>query len=92
MLAVAHLEHFSVTLGERGRLVLPAELRRQLSLNPGDRLVITMEEDGSFRVISARELARRLRGLLADLSSGTSLADELIADRREEARREESEG
>jgi AbrB family looped-hinge helix DNA binding protein len=88
---MAHSDHYSVTLGERGRLVLPAELRRRLSLRPGDRLVVTMEPDGGFRVISARELAHKLRGLFADVSPGVSLADELIAERRDEFRREEVE-
>jgi hypothetical protein len=38
---------------------------------------------------AAREQARRLRGLYRDLAPERSLADELIAERREEARQEE---
>jgi AbrB family looped-hinge helix DNA binding protein len=83
------IEHFSISLGERGRIVLPAQLRRRLDLHPGDRLIVTVEEEGGFRVVSARELARRMRGLYRDLAPGRSLADELIAERREEARRED---
>ena len=84
-----HTEHFSVSLGVRGRLVLPDRLRRRLDLQPGDRLNITVDEEGGFRVVSARELARRFRGVLRDLAPGRSLVDELIAERREEARRED---
>jgi len=29
-----------VTVGERGQIVIPAEARKDLSLNPGDRLVV----------------------------------------------------
>ena len=82
-------EHFSISLGERGRIVLPAQLRRRLDLHPGDRLIIRVDDEGGFRVVSARELARRLNGLYRDLAPGRSLVDELIAERREEARREE---
>ena len=82
-------EHFSISLGERGRIVLPAQLRRRLDLHPGDRLIITVDKEGGFRVVSARELARRMRGLFRDIAPGRSLADELIAERREEARRED---
>ena len=85
-----HAEHFTLALGERGRLVLPARLRRQLGLHPGDRLIVTVDAEGGFRVISAREQARRLRGLYKELAPGRSLADELIAERREEARREDA--
>ena len=84
-----HTTSYSVNLGERGRLVLPARLRRDLDLKPGDRLIVTVDEGGGFRVVSARELAERLHGIFRDIAPGRSLVDELIAERREEARREE---
>ena len=82
------VEHFSIALGNRGRLVLPAALRRRLDLPPGDRLIVTVDDQGGFRVVSAREQARGLRGLYRDLAPDRSLVDELLAERREEARRE----
>jgi AbrB family looped-hinge helix DNA binding protein len=85
-----HDEHFSITLRERGRLVLPARLRQRLDLHPGDRLIVTVDAEGGFRAVSARELARRLSGLYRDLAPGRSPVDELIAERREEARREDA--
>jgi AbrB family looped-hinge helix DNA binding protein len=85
-----HPERYTVAVGERGRLVLPAQLRRRLDLQPGDRLVIITEPDGGFRVVSAREQARRLYGLYRELAGGGSLADDLVAERREEARREDA--
>ena len=84
-----HTASYTVTLGERGRLVLPAALRRRLDLKPGDRLIVTLDEEGGFRVVSARELAERLHGIYRDIAPGRSLVDELIAERREEARRED---
>ena len=85
-----HFESYSTTLGDRGRLVLPSKLRQRLYLHQGDRHVITVVDEGGFRVISAREVARRVRGMYRDLAPGVSLADELIAERREEARREDA--
>jgi AbrB family looped-hinge helix DNA binding protein len=82
-------DSFSVTLGERGRLVLPVRLRRRLGLSQGDRLLVTLDAEGGFRAVSAREQARRLRGLYRNLAPGRSLADELIAERRKEAQRED---
>ena len=83
-------ERYMVTLGDRGRLVLPSELRKRLDLHPGDRLLVTVDDEGGFRVVSGREVARRAFGLYRDLAPGRSLADELIAERREEARREDA--
>jgi AbrB family looped-hinge helix DNA binding protein len=87
---VHHPERYTVAVGERGRLALPDQLRRCLDLQPGDRLVIITEPDGGFRVVSAREQARRLYGLYRELAGGRSLADDLVAERREEARREDA--
>jgi len=85
---MGHPEHYAIALGERGRLVLPAKLRRRLDLQPGDRLIITVEDEAGLRLVSAREQARRLRGLYGDLAPERSLADELIAERREDAQLE----
>jgi AbrB family looped-hinge helix DNA binding protein len=82
-------ERFTVLLGERGRIVLPAPLRRRLGLQSGDRLIVTPDGEGGFRVVSARVQARRLHGLYRDLAPGRSLAEELIAERRDESRRED---
>jgi AbrB family looped-hinge helix DNA binding protein len=82
---------YRVQMGERGRVVLPAPVRRALGLAPGDRLILTVEPDGAVRMVSAREVAGRLRGLLRDVAPGRSLVDELLAERRAEARREDAE-
>ena len=85
---MGHPDRYIIALGERGRLVLPAALRRRLDLHPGDRLIATVDE-GGFHVVSAREQAGRLYALYRDLAPGRSRADELIVDRREEARPED---
>lgn len=81
-------EQYTLHLGARGRLVLPASLRERLELKEGDRLVLTVEADGSLRLVSLREQVRKLQGIFKDIAPGVSLADELIQERREEARRD----
>jgi AbrB family looped-hinge helix DNA binding protein len=80
----------TIHLGNRGRIVLPVEVRQRLDLKEGDRLILTIEPDGSLRLVSAREVARQTRGLLRRMAPTLEgrLADELIADRRAEAARE----
>lgn len=80
-------DHYSIAVGERGRLVLPARLRQRLNLKPGDRLIATVDDEGAVRLVAARDLARQLKGLYAESSPERSLVDELIAERRDEARR-----
>lgn len=83
---------FSLVVGDRGRVVLPAGARRSMGLGEGDRLILTVEKDGSARLVSARVAAREAKGILKDLLPGLatqiSLADELISDRRAEAKAE----
>ena len=86
-LNVSHNEQ--VTIGERGRLVLPASVRSALGLKPGTRMLLSTEDDGSLRLRPYRTVADESRGLYADLANGTSLVDELLAERRAEAQHEE---
>lgn len=81
---VNRTERYTIALGERGRLVLPAALRGRLRLQPVDRLIVSVDAEGSLQIVSAREQAQRLRGLYRDLAPGRSLADELIGERRQE--------
>lgn len=78
-------EQYTVRAGERGRLVLPASLRKRIGLQEGDRLVITVEPDQSLRLVSLKHQVQKGEGLFKDLAPGLSLADELIQERRLEA-------
>jgi hypothetical protein len=49
------------------------------------------DEPTSSEVEQRRRAAERLRGLFADVAPGKSMADELIAERRAEARAEDRE-
>jgi AbrB family looped-hinge helix DNA binding protein len=84
---VSHKEH--VTIGERGRLVLPASVRSALGLKPGTRMLLSTEDDGSLRLRPYRAVADESRGVFADLAKRGSLVDELLAERRAEAKQEE---
>jgi len=78
-----------VRLGPQGRIVVPAELRRELDLEEGTELAI--RTDGRRLILEPRrEVLRRLRRRFADVD-GVSLAAELAADRVEDARREAAE-
>lgn len=79
-----------VQLGPQGRLVIPAPLRRSLGFESGDSLIARMEE-GRLILEKAETIKQRLKSRFAHLPPTTSLAEELIAERREEAKREASE-
>ena len=72
----------SVRVGPKGRVVIPAEIRQELQIGEGSELV-AMVDDGAVVLMSRSVAKARLRGMFASVR--TSLADELIADRRREA-------
>lgn len=86
---MAHTER-RITVGERGRLVLPSAVRRELDLKPGTHMLLSTENDGSLRLRPYRAVAEQSRGLLRRLPGG-SMVDELLAERRAEAVREDTE-
>ena len=86
---MAQANSHPVRLGPQGRLVVPAELRRELGLEEGAELAI--RSDGRRLILEPRaEVLRRLRRRFSDVRD-VSLADELAADRGAEALRESRE-
>lgn len=81
-------QRYTTQIGARGRLVLPSAVRKQMSLNEGDRVVLSLEPDGSMRLVSLREQVRKARGLFRQVAPERDLVSELLSERREEARRE----
>lgn len=71
-----------VEVGDQGRVVIPAALRKELRIGKGTRLVARVER-GALVLIPQDAIKARLRELAAGIPG--SLADELMSDRRREA-------
>ena len=72
--------------------MLPSEVRLELGLKPGSRLLLSTEKDGSLRLRPYRSVADQNRGMLVGVApAGESMVEELLAERRYEAKREDSE-
>ena len=78
--------HADIRLGAQGRLVVPAPIRKALGFRPGETLVARIE-DGHLVIEKPEAVERRLHDHFRKFE-GRSLAEELIAERREEVRRE----
>ena len=79
--------HADIRLGAQGRLVVPAPIRKALGFRPGENLVARIE-DGHLVIEKPEAVERRLHDWFRKFE-GRSLAAELIAERHEEARKEE---
>ena len=75
-------------LNENGRLVIPASYRKALGIKAGDEVILRMEDD-ELRITTMKLRIERAQRLVRKyIKPGTSLVDELIAERREAAKRE----
>ena len=75
-------------INENGRMVIPASYRKALGINIGDEVVLRIEDD-ELRITTLKlRLEQARRRIRKYIKPGRSLADELIAERREAAQRE----
>lgn len=75
-------------LGKAGRLVIPAAFRRALDLQPGDELVVRLDDEGLHLYTARQALERVQAAVRRHVAPDQRLSDELIADRRREAAKE----
>ena len=75
-------------VNENGRVVIPAAFRKAMGIKVGDEVVLRIE-DNELRILTLKQRIERAQRLVRQhVKPGTSLVDELIADRREAAKRE----
>jgi AbrB family looped-hinge helix DNA binding protein len=78
----------TVILGESGRIVLPAAIRKEFGLKSGDRLTVS-SLDGEIRILNRRMALESLRAaIIARRGNLKGLLEEFLEERHEEARRE----
>ena len=85
------VESQTIQISADGRIVIPAAMRSAMLIDESGYLTARVV-DGELRVLAPRAAMSRLRRMVrARVPAGTSLVDELIAERRAEARAEEGE-
>lgn len=78
-----------VSVGPKGRVVIPVDIRRELDIREGSELV-AMVEDQAVVLVPRSAIKARLRSIFGDVK--VSMRDELIADRRADAATESGDG
>lgn len=76
---------YYLVVGDRGRIVVPAEVRERAGLEAGTPLVLIEAPDGLI-LLTREQLKARVRAELA----GLNLVNELLTERRAEADAEDA--
>jgi len=50
----------AVIMGERGQIVIPAAIRKDFKIKPGDRLIVFAKENGPIGLIPAEKFSQFL--------------------------------
>lgn len=74
-----------VTMGDRGRVVIPAQVRERAGLTPGTPLIL-LDTPGGLVLLTRNQLRDRVRSDLA----GLDLVNDLIVERRRAAATEDA--
>jgi AbrB family looped-hinge helix DNA binding protein len=78
----------TVVLGESGRIVIPAAIRKELGLKAGVRLTVSCDQ-GEIRILSRKMALASIRaGIIKHRGSLNGILDEFLAEKHEEAARE----
>jgi AbrB family looped-hinge helix DNA binding protein len=76
-------------IDKAGRVLIPAKLRKELAMGPGDQVILETRRD-ELRVRPYRTAVREAQAIIRKYipDRDRSLVDELIEERRREAERE----
>jgi AbrB family looped-hinge helix DNA binding protein len=75
-------------VNENGRVVIPAAFRKAVGIKAGDEVILRVEDDELRITTMKKRIERAQRHARKYVKPGVSLVDELIAERREAAKRE----
>jgi AbrB family looped-hinge helix DNA binding protein len=86
------MKSVTVQVSKTGRMHLPAEVRRALGLQGPTQIVLTID-DAAVRLRTRAQTLEHIRSLARPYKpKGRLASEELILERRAEARREEQDG
>lgn len=80
---------YMIPLQENGRMILPSDLRQTLGLKKGDKVILDTHDDRIELTTPRRERKRAQEMFRKFVPPGQDLADQIIAERRQEALEEE---
>ncbi len=85
------IDFWPTTLDSSGQIAIPVEVRSDFGWDAGTKLVVTVNDNGVLEIRSAGQFIKTVQDYFATkFGPDCSIVDELITERREEARREES--
>ena len=80
---------YHMKMFEGGKVVIPAELRRELGLSKGDTLVIERSDDGQLVIKTFRQVVEDIQLRVKQMIKHPFTVDDFLAEKYREAELEE---
>ena len=82
------MSDITTTIGAGGRIVIPAEFRREIGADIGEEVILRLV-DGEIRILTRSQAIRKAQALVREsIPRNRSLVKELLSERRTEFERE----
>lgn len=65
----------TATLTSKGQITIPADVRRSLNVDAGDRVEFVQVEPGRFELIASTRSVRELKGMFGKAKKAVSIED-----------------
>lgn len=78
------MQEHRIKIGEGGRVVIPAIYRKAIGINPGDELVILVQ-DGELRLFQQKQALKRIRKAVSKTKHKSSYVDDFLFVRRKDS-------
>ncbi|MFM6972243.1 MAG: AbrB/MazE/SpoVT family DNA-binding domain-containing protein [Alphaproteobacteria bacterium] len=64
---------FNIIIGENGRMIIPAQIRKELDLKAGDEMVVKLSQDNDIVIHSPKQSLKKLQGLFRNSQKISSI-------------------
>lgn len=82
------MQEHRTTINENGRLVIPAAYRKALDIQPGEEIILRLENN-ELRISTIKQALQRARQLVKQhINPDISLVESLLSERLKEAKNE----
>jgi len=78
------MREFNVTVGENGRMIIPAMFRKQLDLKAGDEVMVKLSQDNDIIIHTPKQSLKKLQELIKNKGGNESLVNALFEMRHKE--------